>query len=306
MTQIDALVDRNILRRKLSQWRIAALLIIALFIFVSLPKSGRLDKSLGYNKDHIARIKIDGFLSFNQEILDNIADIQQNDKIKAVILHINSGGGTVVGGESLYYALRTLGKNKPLTVFMEEMAASAAYMTAIAGDHIVAHRGSITGSIGVLLESQEITELAKKVGVNFELYKSSPFKATPSLFEKTSPDAQLALQSSVNDIYNTFITLVHERRASYIHPDNMQFATSGRMFTGAQALELGLIDAVGDESAALEWLYANDVVDPSLKVLDYDLLTPAKQWNQFFNSVQQAWHGIMAMLNSNNRLLAVF
>lgn len=249
MKQVDELIDRNILRRKLSAWRILTLLLIAAATFLFLAKPSDFDKTISYTQEHIARIKIDGVINFNQEILDSIKSIQQDNKIKAVVLHVNSPGGTVVGGESIYYALRELAESKPLVAFIEESATSAAYMVSLAADHIVAHRGSVTGSIGVLLESQEITELGKKVGINFENYKSSPLKASPSLYEKTSPESAAAIQDSINDIFNMFATMVHERRPT-IKPRDMPFVTSGRVFTGSQAFELGLIDALGTENVS--------------------------------------------------------
>lgn len=305
MNQVDELIDRNILRRKLSAWRVLTLLLIAAATFLFLAKPSDFDKTISYSQDYIARIKIDGVISFNQEVLESIQSIQQDNKIKAVVLHVNSPGGTVVGGESVYYALRELAENKPLVVFIEESATSAAYMISLAADHIVAHRGSVTGSIGVLLESQEITELGKKVGVNFENYKSSPLKASPSLFEKTSPESAAAIQDSIDDIFNTFATMVKERRPE-IKAHNMQIATSGRAFTGAQALTLGLIDSLGTEHTALNWLYENKQVKSYLKVRDYELIVPTKNWEQILNSASGAWNNLTSLLKAKRGFVSIF
>lgn len=305
MKQVDELIDRNILRRKLSAWRILTLLLIAAATFLFLAKPSDFDKTISYTQEHIARIKIDGVINFNQEILDSIKSIQQDNKIKAVVLHVNSPGGTVVGGESIYYALRELAESKPLVAFIEESATSAAYMVSLAADHIVAHRGSVTGSIGVLLESQEITELGKKVGINFENYKSSPLKASPSLYEKTSPESAAAIQDSINDIFNMFATMVNERRPT-IKPRDMPFVNSGRVFTGSQAFELGLIDALGTENVALDWLYENKQIKANLKVRDYELIAPTKNWEQILNSASTTWNNLAALLKTKHSFISIF
>ena len=136
----------------------------------------------------------------------------KNRSAAAVIVHINSPGGTTAGSEQLYDALVRLKAKKPLVVVVEGLAASGGYITAIAADHIVAQQSSLVGSIGVLFQFPNFTELLKTVGVKVEEVKSSPLKAAPNGFEPTSPEARAALDALVKDSYAWFRGLVKERR----------------------------------------------------------------------------------------------
>jgi protease-4 len=291
MKKIDEMIDRHALRRKLTMWRAIAFLVIMIGLASYYMKRHSIEKTLQFNNAHIARIKIEGVISYNQDMLDKIREIRENSYIKAVILHINSPGGTVVGGESFFYALSELNAKKPVIAFMNEVAASAAYMIALASDHIVAHRGTLTGSIGVLLQSQEVTELAEKLGIKLESFKSSPFKAAPSPVEKTTPEVEKAIQETIDDIYLTFTNMVRERRPM-ITNENMPLVISGRIFTGAQALDLGIVDQLGTESTALEWLQKDKNLSPYLKVYDYDLVEQPSRWEKIVSSIYNTFNSV--------------
>jgi protease-4 len=185
------------------------------------------------------------------------------------VVHINSPGGTTAGSEQLFDSLVRLKAKKPLVVVVEGLAASGGYITAIAADHIVAQQSSLVGSIGVLFQYPNFTDLLKTVGVKVEEVKSSPLKAAPNGFEPTSPEARDALDSLVKDSYAWFKGLVKDRRGM----DDAQLAkvTDGRVFTGRQAVELKLIDQLGDEKAAIAWLEAEKGVKKDLPVRDYKL-----------------------------------
>ena len=145
---------------------------------------------------------------------------------------------------------------KPLVVVVEGLAASGGYITAIAADHIVAQQSSLVGSIGVLFQFPNFTELMKTVGVKVEEVKSSPLKAAPNGFEPTSPEARAALDALVKDSYAWFRGLVKERRG--MDDALLEKVADGRVFTGRQAVELKLIDQLGDEKAAVAWLVARE------------------------------------------------
>src|SRR4029453_8617515 len=127
---------------------------------------------------------------------------------KAVIVHINSPGGTVAGSEQLHDALLRLKAQKPRVVVVDGLAAAGGYIAALASDHIVAQQSSIVGSIGVLFQYPNVSELLKTVGVKVEEVKSTPLKAAPSGFEPTSPEARAAIESLVMDSYAWFRTMV--------------------------------------------------------------------------------------------------
>jgi protease-4 len=149
------------------------------------------------------------------------------------------------------------------------LAASGGYITAIAADHIVAQQSSLVGSIGVLFQFPNFTELMKTIGVQVEEVKSSPLKAAPNGFEPTSPAARAALDSLVKDSYAWFRGLVKQRRG--MDDALLEKVADGRVFTGRQAIDLKLVDQLGDEKAAIAWLVAQKGVKADLPVRDYKL-----------------------------------
>src|ERR1700745_3879974 len=159
----------------------------------------------------IARVNIEGLIRSDQNRGEE-SERLENSRAAAVVVHINSPGGTTAGSEQLYDALSRLKAKKPLVVVVEGLAASGGYITAIAADHIVAKQSSLVGSIGVLFQIPNFAELMKTVGVKVEEVKSSPLKAAPNGFEPTSPEARAALDALVKDSYAWFRGLVKERR----------------------------------------------------------------------------------------------
>jgi protease-4 len=154
-------------------------------------------------------------------------------------------------------------------VVVEGLAASGGYITAIAADHIVAQQSSLVGSIGVLFQFPNFSELLKTVGVKVEEVKSSPLKAAPNGFEPTSPEARAALDALVKDSYAWFRGLVKERRG--MDDALLEKVADGRVFTGRQAVDLKLIDQLGDEKTAIAWLVAERGVKSGLPVRDFKL-----------------------------------
>jgi len=262
----DVIVDRRRIRRKLTFWRVAAALIaIAAIVAVGLIAApGRGLTASG----SIARINIEGLIRSDQERVEALERLEKS-KAAAVIVHINSPGGTTAGSEQLYDALTRLKAKKPLVVVVEGLAASGGYITAIAADHIIAQQSSLVGSIGVLFQFPNFSELLKTVGVKVEEVKSSPLKAAPNGFEPTSPEARAALDSLVKDSYAWFRGLVKERRG--MDDALLEKVSDGRVFTGRQAIDLKLIDQLGDEQAAVAWLVAQKGVKADLPVRDYKL-----------------------------------
>ena len=264
----DVIVDRRRIRRKLTFWRVAAALIaiaaiVAIGLIVAPGGRGGLTAS-----GSIARISIEGLIRSDQERVEALERLEKS-QTAAVIVHINSPGGTTAGSEQLFDALVRLKAKKPLVVVVEGLAASGGYITAIAGDHIIAQQSSLVGSIGVLFQFPNFAELLKTVGVKVEEVKSSPLKAAPNGFEPTSPEAREALAALVRDSYAWFRGLVKERRG--MDDALLEKVSDGRVFTGRQAVELKLIDQLGDEKTAVAWLVAQKGVKADLPVRDYKL-----------------------------------
>src|ERR1700692_2271969 len=259
----DVIVDRRRIRRKLTFWRVvAALIAIAAIIAVGVVATPGGRGSLA-TSGSIARINIEGLIRSDQERVEALERLG-NSKTAAVVVHINSPGGHTAGPEQRSAALVRLKGKKPLVVVVEGLAASGGYITAIAADHIVARQSSLVGSIGVLFQFPNFTELLKTVGVKVEEVKSSPLKAAPNGFEPTSPEARAALDALVKDSYAWFRGLVKERRG--MDDELLQKVADGRVFTGHQAVDLKLIDQLGDEQPGGAWLGAQKGVKADLPV----------------------------------------
>jgi protease-4 len=264
----DVIVDRRRIRRKLTFWRVAAALIAIAAIIAVAAIVGPGSKGGLTSAGSIARVNIEGLIRSDHERVEALERLEKS-QAAAVVVHINSPGGTTAGSEQLYDALTRLKAKKPLVVVVEGLAASGGYITAIAADHIVAQQSSLVGSIGVLFQFPNFAELLKTVGVKVEEVKSSPLKAAPNGFEPTSPEAREALASLVKDSYAWFRGLVKERRG--MDDALLEKVSDGRVFTGRQAVELKLIDQLGDEKTAVAWLVAQKGVKADLPVRDYKL-----------------------------------
>jgi protease-4 len=217
---------------------------------------------------YIARIKVQGLIRGNQDRVEALGRLGRS-AARAVIVHIDSPGGTTAGSEQLYDALRDLQNKKPMVVVVDGLAASGAYIAALSSEHIVAQETSLVGSIGVLFQYPNFTDVLKTIGIKVEEVKSSPLKAAPNGFEPTSPEARAAIEAIVLDSYSWFKGLVKDRRK--MDDPLLTQVADGRVFTGRQAINLKLVDDLGNEKAALAWLEKEKKVPASTPVRDYSL-----------------------------------
>jgi protease IV len=263
----DAIVDRRRMRRKLTFWRVTAILVVLIAVVgagVALVPGSRFMPATAA----IARIKVQGLIRGNQERVEAL-DRLGKSRALAVIVHLDSPGGTTAGSQQLYDALRLLAAKKPMVVVVDGLAASGAYIAALSSEHIVAQDTSLVGSIGVLFQYPNFTDVLKTIGIKMEEVKSSPLKAAPNGFEPTSPEARVAIEAIVLDSYAWFKGLVKDRR----HLDDAQLTrvADGRVFTGRQGVPLKLIDEIGNEKSALDWLEKEKKVPATTPVRDYSL-----------------------------------
>jgi protease-4 len=241
----DAALDRRRLKRSRSRWRLAA--VVAL-VGVAVALGVRLKGGA----DHVARIKIEGIITDDHKLVAAIDAVTDDPTAKALILQIDSGGGTTVGGEVLYNAVRRAVAAKPVVSLIGGTGASAAYLIAIAADRVYVRQTSLTGSIGVLFEQPNVHQLLTNLGVEMAEIKSSPLKAAPSPFQPTDPAAVAVLRGLVADTYGWFHDIVGERRK--LDGPKLDELANGQVFTGRQAVANGLVDAIGGETEALAWL----------------------------------------------------
>lgn len=246
----DYLVDRRRLRRRLLFWRIAAFVIAALAL-LAFGLQATMRQGAGTLVPHVAKLKIEGVITGDDRTV-NLLEAIGKSAATALILEIDSPGGTTVGAERLYDAIRKVAARKPVVATVATLAASGGYIAALGADHIVARGNSLVGSIGVLFEYPNVTGLLDKLGVQVETVKSAPLKASPNFFEPTSPAARDALASLVTDSFDWFKALVKDRRA--MSDAELAAVVDGRVFTGRQGLPLKLIDQLGAEDDAVRWL----------------------------------------------------
>ena len=262
----DYLAERRSLQRRVSYWRIAAFSALILALIVSGLRLFGTDASLSFTP-HIARLSIEGIITGDRETLKLIQKIEDSKNVAAVLITIDSPGGTTSGAERLYDAIRRLSAKKPTVAVVGSMAASGGYIAAIGADQIVALGNALVGSIGVLVQYPNFTKLLDTVGVKVEDVKSSPLKASPNGFEPTSPEARAALASLVDDSFTWFKALVKERRA--MSDEQLQVVSDGRVFTGRQGMELHLVDHLGGEREAIDWLQKEKNITKDLPVRDW-------------------------------------
>ncbi|MBL8661093.1 MAG: signal peptide peptidase SppA [Rhodospirillales bacterium] len=277
----DYLIDRRRLKRRLTAWQVVA---IAAVIAAALIAYARFDGVTG--RAHVARLNITGVIANDSDRDRALEALGKDSSVKALIVQIDSPGGTVVGGEALYRRLFELGKTLPVVAVMGEIATSAAYMTALGGEQIFAREGTLTGSIGVIMQTADVTGLLDKLGIKPEAIKSAPLKAQPNPFETFTPEARAAVDAVISDVYEMFVEMVEKRRQ--MRHDVAVKLADGRIFTGRQALANGLIDAIGGESEARLWLEENKGVSKSMPVHDVEPEDAAAQVSQWLGGIGKA------------------
>lgn len=278
--EADYLIDRRRLKRRVTFWRTAVIIVI-----MAAVSAGVLKYSGAKSSNYIARLNITNFIHNDVERLATIEGIRTNDDVKALIVRINTPGGTVVGGEALNKALNQVREQKPVIAIMDELATSAGYMVAVASDRIIAHAGTITGSIGVLMQTAEVTDLLQKLGIKVEAIKSSRLKAEPSPFSKITPKVRAATKLLVDDMYTMFVEMVAKGRNMEIQ--KVRELADGRVYTGRMALKIGLVDEIGSEQQAKNWLTSTKGLKNSLPVLDIRPQNRVKRWLDYAISLIQ-------------------
>src|SRR5690606_9218456 len=251
------------LRRSRGRWRIFAFLALALAVVFALV---RFLPALTPPGQAIARVTISGTITTDAERSELFSQLAEDDNISAVVVSINSPGGTTAGGEELYASLREIAEQKPVVSTIGELGASAAYMAAIATDHILARNLSIVGSIGVYYQHVDAGNLFETIGIDLDKVASGPLKSEPDFDEPITPEVRESLAELVDSSFQYFVDLVAERRA-LTRPQTLALA-DGRILSGVMALEAGLIDGAGGEAEAIQWLASEHAIDPDLPILD--------------------------------------
>jgi len=293
----DIVADRRRIKRSTMMWRAIAIAAVVAAVIVTGLAGLSGGNGLGIMGDHIARVRVDGLITGPREQLAMFSKLAKNKQVRAVLVHINSPGGTTAGSEAVYEHLRKLAAEKPVVTVLGSQATSGGYITAIAGDYIVSRGNTLTGSIGVIMQWPNAKKLLENIGVEYKEIKSDPLKATPNPFMDTSPEAIAVLRDVIDDSHKWFLGLVSERRK--LDASQTRILGDGRIYTGRQALKAKLIDAIGGETQAVAWLKKEKKLPKSLKVVDWkpqrvdelSLLSLSASWlgeifgGAFFNGI---------------------
>jgi protease IV len=263
----DSIIAKRRLRRSLAFWRVLAVLALVAGVFAYLLTDTTTVGGIT-RADHVARVKITGLITGDDRMLELLDRIKNANRVKAVLVRIDSPGGTTAGSEALYASLRQLAEEKPVVAVMDTVAASGGYIAALAADHIVARGNTITGSVGVLFQWAQVQELLRTLGIEMEAIKSGELKGEPNIFEPMTERERAVTEEMVNDSFRWFMSLVEERRQ--LSPAQIQLISDGRVFTGRQAVAEQLVDQIGGEDQARDWLDANRNIDRDLEVVEWE------------------------------------
>jgi protease-4 len=273
--EADLLAERRRLSRRVSLWRALAVLGVIAAFAVIFGKGNVAGLGSG---EQVLRLRVEGVIMEDRRLLEVIEEASRDSSARALLLVIDSPGGSMAGGEALHGALKRFAEKKPLVALMGGTAASAGYMIAMPAQHVLAREATVTGSIGVLLQSFDVSELMTRLGIRPDILASGPFKAQPNPFQPLSDQGRAEMMRVLEDLHGQFIAMVAAGRR--MDEARVRPLADGRVFTGRQALGLGLIDAIGGEAEARAWLAAQKAVPEALPVRD---LEPRDRMEKFFN-----------------------
>ncbi len=293
----DLLLDRRRLKRRLSLWRAVAVLAVigALASLAGIASPS----GLGAGRAHVARLSVQGLITDDRRVIEALDRAARDDSVRGLIIAIDSGGGTVAGGEALHGAIARFAERKPVIAVMGGTAASAAYMAALPAHRILARESTLTGSIGVLLQTFNIAELMERLGVRQQILASGTLKGHPSPFQPLTEEARAALAEIVADLHGQFVRMVVAGRR--MEEARVRALATGRVFTGREAVTLGLIDAIGAEREARAWLAAERAIPAETPVRDLEVGGTAERllsriFGTMIKSLISEWLGVDAPL----------
>jgi protease-4 len=267
-TELDMVLDQRLLRRRVWRWRLiaGALALVVLGTLVSLGHRREEQTGLFGARSHIARVDITGLITEDREMVALLKRLGDDAAVKAVLLAVDSPGGTTTGGEVLYGAIGELAKKKPVVAVGGTIATSAAYMISLAADRIFVHGNTITGSVGVIFQYPQVDEGLAKLGIKMHEIKSGPLKAVPSMFEPLDDQGKALAEGMVKEGQVWFQGLVNERR--HITPSAIPGLEAGSIYSGRQAVTYKLADEIGGEDEAIAWLEKDKGIAAKLPVID--------------------------------------
>ena len=244
---------------------IKRLLITAIVVLTLVTASLQFQRK----ENFIAKITVEGIIKDRNDILEQLKNLDNDQNVKGLITVINSPGGTYVGSKEIHESIKSLSKKIPTVAYMREMATSGGYLVSLSSDRIFGNEGTITGSIGVILQTADISQLLGKLGINPVIIKSGELKAVPNPAEEIDQKKLNYLQDIIQKMQTEFLNLVKKSRN--ISSSTLNLVSDGRIVTGNQAKDLKLIDDIGTENDALSWLKKEAGLDDDIRVKDLSI-----------------------------------
>ena len=279
-------------KSKILKFFIFSLLVFFLFFLVNNKLSP---------KNFVGKIHLEGIINDKSELINQLNDISKNKNIKGLLIIINSPGGTFVSSKEIHDTLEKISIKIPTSAYIKEMGTSGAYLASLGVQKIFANQGTITGSIGVILQTAQLTSLMEKIGVKPIVIKSGELKATPNPLEQLDEEKITYLKKIIDQLQNEFISIVEQKRN--LDQTTIKEISSGRIFTSKQALELNLIDFIGNETDALDWIKKEGNLDKKIEVIELD------KKNSLYNMINTTFFKNSLKpfnLNLNNGILAIW
>ncbi len=226
--------------------------ILVLILFVGIVMVGSLLARLPVG-DRIAVIKVEGVIVDPEPVIRKIEKAREDSSVKALVLRVDSPGGSVGASQEIYRALERFKESKkPVVVSMGNVAASGGYYISVPADYIYANPGTITGSIGVIIQHIDYKELLNRIGVSTTAIKTGKFKDTLSPFRKLTEEEKEYLESTIQDAYQQFISAILKYRSGKISEEKLKSIADGRIMTGLMAQKVGLVDGIGNIEDAID------------------------------------------------------
>jgi protease-4 len=291
--EADLLLERRRLKRRLSLWRGAFVLGVVALVAMLAGRPDAAGDLLG--GAHVARLTLAGTITDDRRLLRELDRAAREPGLRALLVAIDSPGGSVAGGEAFHSAIQRVREaGKPVVAVMGSTAASAGYMVALPAQRIFAREATLTGSIGVILQSFEVSELMARLGLRAETLASGPLKDQPSPFRPLTEEGRAALTAVIQDMQSQFVALVAAGRA--MPEARVRELADGRVMSGRQALRLGLVDAIGGEREARAWLAEAHGVPDDLRVREIDSRSRAER--ALSSASNLFWQGAASLLRS--------
>jgi protease-4 len=264
-------ITRDFYEERRRKWRRSAFWrgFLVAFVLAAVVAVVLGSRAIETRSAHVARYEVTGIIADDADRDRMLAELAEDDAAKALVVRINSPGGTTAGAEALYAALRAVADRKPVVAELAEVAASGGYVAAIAADHIVSRGSTLTGSIGVIMEYPDLTGIMSRLGIGLETVRSSELKAEPSPFRPTNPAARARDEALVAESFAWFRDLVGERRN--LEGAALVAVANGAVLSGRLALDAGLVDEIGGEPQAIAWLDSRDGALAGLPVRDWEV-----------------------------------